>query len=67
LNSGIDFSSIFQPGQYSRYTGWMAKFTYNDDLQDFRDSFSGSITLKDIGVAQDVIVGLTKCLNDVLD
>lgn len=66
LNSWMDFSSIFQPGQYSRYTDWIEKFTYNNNLQDFRDSFSGSVTLKDIGIAQDIIVGLTKCLNDIL-
>ena len=66
LNSWMDFSSIFQPGQYSRYIDWIEKFTYNNNLQDFRDSFSGSITLKDIGIAQDIIAGLTKCLNDIL-
>ena len=66
LTSKKDFEikKLFKHGKYSQYLKWLNKFWKFNSKKDFEDSFTGSVSLKDIWLAQDIILWMYSCLND---
>ncbi len=63
-NPNILFTWMFANNSFKDYSNWLNKFSKFSNKKAFQDAFSGAITLKDIWIAQDVILWLYKCLND---
>jgi len=64
-NSNFDFKKLFQNNtEFEKYNKWIDKFSTFDTKKDFEDAFSGTITLKDVWISQDVIAWLYKCINN---
>jgi hypothetical protein len=66
LKPDVKLSTLIDTGSISLndYNIWLNKFKKYDTKKWFIDSFTWSITLKDIGIAQEIINWLYKCLND---
>jgi len=59
------FKNLFSTDdKFKNYRNWIKKFWKFTDKDGFIDAFSGSIWLKDIWIAQDIIAGQINCLKN---